>query len=114
MPDLKVNTKHDNSQGLGFTNEVLQLNKWAYEEFFSGAIVDDKTGEFLKYQDLIKRKNLREIWETSLANKICHFTQTIQDIAGTNTMFFITESEILKDRLHNRAYSRITVVYLSQ
>ena len=65
------------------TNQSLQLDEWAYKEYFAGAIIDKKTGESLEYQKLIKRKETRETWFRSLANEIGHLAQEIRNIKGT-------------------------------
>ena len=36
----------------------LQLNEWAYHEFFAGAVIDEDTGKALEYRDLIKSTNI--------------------------------------------------------
>ena len=36
----------------------LQLNEWAYQEFFAGAVINADTEKALEYQDLIKRTNI--------------------------------------------------------
>ena len=42
-------------RGWAQANQNLQLNEWAYKEFFAGVIIDEKTGESLEYQELIKK-----------------------------------------------------------
>ena len=68
------------------------------QEYFAGAIIDDKTGESLEYSDLIKRPELRNMWFASLANGLGRLAQGIRDIKGTDTIFFIPKSEILTTR----------------
>jgi hypothetical protein len=56
---------------------------------FNGAVIDNKTGNMLKYHHLVKNKNTHALWETSFANKIRRLFQGIRHLKGTNTCFFI-------------------------
>ena len=89
----------------------LQLNEWAYQEFFAGAVIDEDIGKALKYRDLIKKDKYRDIWSTSLENELGILVQGIRNVKGTNTIFFIPKSEIPKDRLKDITYGRIVVAY---
>ena len=40
-------------KGYAAATQHLQLDEWAYKEYFAGAIIDDKTGQSLEYRDLI-------------------------------------------------------------
>ena len=51
------------------------------------------------------------MWSTYLANKFGRLAQGIRDILGTDTIFFISKSEIPKDRLREVTYGRIVVAY---
>ena len=53
MPRLKT-TPSVARKGYAAANQHLQLDEWAYKEYFAGAICDDKTGQSLEYRDLIK------------------------------------------------------------
>jgi hypothetical protein len=55
---------------------------------FIGAIIDDVTGNVLKYRHLIKSESHRAIWQHSFANKLGHLFQGISNIKGTDTCFF--------------------------
>ena len=48
----------------------MQINEWAFEDFFAGGIIDKESGKSLEYRDLMKHPDLKEMWERSLANKI--------------------------------------------
>ena len=78
-------------------NLILQLDEWAYNTWFVGVILNEKTGGNLEYRDLIKRPELRERWMSSLANKLGRLSQGICNVKGTNTIYFIPKSEIPQD-----------------
>ena len=88
MPELAVH-KRKLTMGYHCANPNLQLNEWAHEFYFAGAIIDEATGKNMEYRDLIKRPELMETWYTSLANELGRLAQGIRDIKGTNTVFFI-------------------------
>ena len=75
----------------------VQLNEWAYQEFFAGTVIYEDTGKALEYRDLIKKEKYLDTWSTSLANELGRLAQGISDVKGTNTIFFIPKSEIPKD-----------------
>ena len=87
----------------------LQLNEWAYQEFFAGAVIDEDIGKALEYRDLIKKDKYRDIWSTSLENELGRLSQGIRNVKGTNTILFISKSEIPKDRLKDITYGRTVV-----
>ena len=92
-------------------NQNLQLDEWAFKEYFAGAIIDKTTGESLKYRKFIKIPKTREKWFTFLANENWRLAQGIRDIKGTDTIFFIPKYEIPKERLEEVIYARIVVDY---
>ena len=96
MPDLTVKIR--GTRGLDGANMHLQLDEWAYDEYFANAIIDEETGKLLEYQDLVKLEKYRDTWTTSLANELVRLAQGICDVPGTNTIFFIPKSDIPKDR----------------
>ena len=52
IPALTVNSR--GTRGLGVANMHLQLDEWAYDEYFANAIIDEETGKSLEYRDLMK------------------------------------------------------------
>ena len=66
IPALTV--KHIGTRVLGGANMHLQLDEWAYDEYFANAIIDEETGKLLEYQDLLKLENYRYTWTNSLEN----------------------------------------------
>ena len=93
---LMRNSKY--SSGYGNANKNLQMEEWAYKEYFAAAIINASTGEPMKYRDLMKKPDLRELWQRSLANELGRLAQGIRDIKGTNTIYFIPKSDIPHDR----------------
>ncbi len=79
---------------------------------FIGAIIDDITGDILKYCHLIKSDTHCQIWQMSFANKLGHLFQGIRNIKGTDTCFFIRRNQMPS---HKRAnYGRICCNYHPQ
>jgi hypothetical protein len=61
---------------------------------FIGVIIDDVTGNVLKYCHLIKSESHRTIWQHSFANKLGCLFQGIRDIKGTDTCSFIRKQQM--------------------
>ena len=110
VPPLSVEQRKL-TRGYVSANLSLQLDDWAYDAYFVGAILDEKTGDKLEYRDLIKRPELRERWMRSLANELGRLSQGIRDIKGTNTIYFVPKSEIPPNRRRDITYGRIVVAY---
>ena len=69
MPDLTVQ-RSKLARWWGGANLNLQLDEWAFEQNFTGVVIDDTTGEALEYRHLIKNPKYQDVWETSLAKKV--------------------------------------------
>ena len=110
VPRLQI-TPSGARKGYSAANQHLQLDEWAYREYFAGAIIDDKTGQSLEYRDLIKWLESRDTWFKSLANELGRLAQWIRDIKGTDKIFFVPKSEIPQDRWKDTTYGRIVVDY---
>ena len=109
-PDITIKDNRPN-RGLGGANVHLQLIKRVYAQHVAGAVIDNDTGEQLKYRDLIKKDKCRDTWIKSLANELGQLAQGVRDIKGTDTVFFVLKYEIPKDRLKEITYGRIVVAY---
>ena len=59
----------------------------------------------------MKLPKYKDVWSTSLANEFRRLAQGIRNVPGTDTIFFISKSKILKDRLREVTYPRIVVTY---
>ena len=97
--------------GYANANKFLQMDEWAFQQYFAGAIVDEETGQAMEYRDLIKHPKHKNTWEISLANELGRLAQGIREVKGTNTILFLPKSEIPKDRLKEVTYGRIVVAY---
>ena len=56
--------------GYANANKFLQMEEWAFQQYFAGAIIDEETSQALEYRDLIKHPKHKNIWLTSLANEL--------------------------------------------
>ena len=65
----------------------------------------------MEYRDLLKKLDLKELWQRSLVNKLGRLSQGIRDIKGTNTIYFIPKSDIPGDRQKEIIYGRVVVAY---
>jgi hypothetical protein len=54
---------------------------------FIGAIIDNNTGDVLKYQHLMKMGKHNHIWAHGFTNKIGQLFQGIRNVPGTDTCF---------------------------
>ena len=76
----------------------LKLDEWAYDEYFANAIIDEDTGKYLEYRDLVNMEKYHNTWTTSFANELGRLAQGILEVPGINTILFIPKSDIPKDR----------------
>ncbi len=56
------------------------------------AVLDDKTGDLLKYRHLMKHPKYRDVWTKSFGTEIRRLATT------TETIFFIKKDEIPQER----------------
>jgi hypothetical protein len=62
--------------------------------YFIGAIIDDITGDVLKYQLLMKMDKHKQVWAHSFANETGRLFQGIRNVPGIDTCFFIAKSHV--------------------
>ncbi len=69
-------------------------------------IHNNKTGEYLNYQQLIQDPKHRETWERSTANKFGRLAQGLKDgrVTGTNTIHFIHKDKVPNERRKDVTY----------
>jgi hypothetical protein len=82
--------------------------------FLVHTILDEETGKILEYRQLAKQPKYKEEWTKSYANELGRLTQGIQDIPGTNTMFFIPKEEIPPERRKDVTFGKIVTDYHPQ
>jgi hypothetical protein len=59
---------------------------------FIGTIINDDTGDVLKYGHLMKMDKHKQVWAHIFANKIGQLFQGSRNVTGTDTCFFIPKS----------------------
>jgi hypothetical protein len=69
------------------------------------AAIHPVTGKEMQYKDLMKDPDLGPLFEIGLSNELGRICQGIWDIAGTNTVFFVDLTSILKD--HKITYGKL-------
>ena len=76
-------------------------------------IHDADTNEYLNYRQLMRDPKHKDIWARSSANEFGRLTQGLKDgrVKGTNTMRYITKSQIPKDRRKDITYASFTCDY---
>ena len=77
----------------------------------ANAVLDGDSGKLLEYRPLMKYPKYKEVWGTSFGNEVGRFAQgmpgRVSPKKATNTLFFINESEVPRDRLRDITYGRI-------
>ena len=68
---------------------------------YANAVIDNKTGEIMEYQHLLKDPKHRERWQRSFSNKIRRLAMT------TETKKFLVKAEIPQERRCDITYARI-------
>ena len=78
----------------------------------ANAIIDDDIGKELNYLQMIKHPKHQIIWKQSFANELGRFYQGEEvRVEVTETMFFIAQDHVPRDRLKDVSYGRIVVDY---
>jgi hypothetical protein len=72
-------------------------NHWTKTQMTS-SVMHPVTWKEMQYKYLMKDPELGPLFEIGLGNELGRICQGIQDIAGTNTAFFVEFSSIPKDR----------------
>ena len=69
------------------------------------SVLDQETGQILKYHQLIKHPRFKEVWNRFAADKFGRLAQGIDGwIKGTYTIRFIHKHQIPQDRLKDVTY----------
>ena len=69
------------------------------------AVLDDDTGDLLEYRHLIKHPKYKDTWSNSFGKEIRRLATT------TETISFISKTDIPQDRKGDETYGRIVCVY---
>jgi hypothetical protein len=71
----------------------------------ANTVLDQDTGQLLKYHQLLKHPHFKDVWNKSAADEFGRLAQGIGErIKGTDTIGFIHKHEILADRLQEVTY----------
>ena len=72
--------------------------------------MDQKIGDLLEYQHLLKITEYKEGWGKSSENDIGRLAQGMPGrVEGTNTVFFIAKNEIPRERAKDVTYGKFVV-----
>ena len=92
--------------------ELIKSFNLQEQIWFAGAILDPDTGKQLEYRDLIKHNAYQTTWTKSFTKELAQLAQGLKNIQGTNTIFFITHKDVLKNK--TVTYGCIVVDYRPQ
>ena len=74
----------------------------------AGAVLDGETGEMVEYCHLRISPRYRDVWGKSFGNEIIRLAQGMPGrVDGTDTLFFIDEEKIPRDRRNDVTYGRV-------
>jgi hypothetical protein len=79
-------------------------SKWCPLQFLwdlAFAVLNDETGNLLKYYHLIKHPKYKKVWTKSFGSALCRLA------TKTETIFFVQKDDIPDDRSSNETYARI-------
>ena len=86
------------AQAASHTSPLQFLCNFAY------AVLDDNTGDLLKYHHLMKHLKYKDTWTASFSKDIRRLATT------TETIFFMSKHDIPKERQGDVTYGRIVCV----
>jgi hypothetical protein len=69
------------------------------------AVLDNKTGDLLKYHHLMKPPKYKDVWTKSFGTEICRLATT------TETIFFVQKEDIPCDRKGNETHAIIVCTF---
>jgi hypothetical protein len=76
---------------------ALGDNHWS-QQHLANAVIHPDTGKEMEYTALMKDPQLKPLWTQIFGNECGRLFKGIHDIAGTDICFFVTLTDILKDR----------------
>jgi hypothetical protein len=93
------NLSQDDFCGMDTSHMAIALrdNHWS-RQHLANAVIHPITGKEMEYTALMKDPQLQPLWTRGFGNECGRLFQSIRDIAGTDTCFFIKLTNILKDR----------------
>jgi hypothetical protein len=90
---------------------ALGDNHWSWQHL-ANALIHPVTRKEMEYTVLMKDPQLKPLWTRGFGKKCGRLLQGICDIAGTDTCFFVTLTDIPKDR--KITYGKIVCDYKPQ
>ena len=79
------------------------------------AIIDYDTGKQLNYCQMSRHTNYQNIWKRSFANELGRLAQGGGGLVeGKDTVLFVAQDQLPKDRLQDFSYGRIVVDFRPQ
>ena len=108
--------------GMGYmlTPKITSSRKFPKKFFteMAAAVLDGDTGMLIEYRHLTKRPKYKAIWRNNFGNEDGRFAQGMPGMIlkekATNTMFFIMQDEIPRDRQRDVTYAQIVCNYCDQ
>jgi hypothetical protein len=93
-----------------FSNQQAAAHKYPLQFLcdFASAVLDDKTGNLLKYRHLLKHPKYKVIWSKLFGTKIRRLATT------TKTIAFMSKDMIPQNRRKDITYGRIVCDYRSE
>ena len=90
-----------------FTARQAALRKYPLQFLcdLAYAVLDDETGDLLKYRHLMKHPKYKDVWTKSFGTEIRRLA------TSTETIFFVKNEDISNDRKGDKTYARIVSVY---
>jgi hypothetical protein len=76
---------------------ALGDSHWS-RQHLANSVIHPVTGKEMEYAALMKDPQLKPLWTRGFGNECGRLFQGIRDIAGTVTCFFVTLTDIPKDR----------------
>jgi hypothetical protein len=83
---------------------------WSWQHL-ANAVIHPGTRKEMEYTALMRDYQLKPLWTRGFGNECGRLFQGIRDIAGTDTCFFVTLTDIPKDR--KITYGKIVCDYKS-
>jgi hypothetical protein len=93
------NLSQDDFCGMDTAHMAIALgdNHWS-RQHLAIAVIHPVTGKEIEYMALMRDLQLKPLWTRGFGNECGRLFQGVRDIAGTDTCFFVTLTDIPKDR----------------
>ena len=93
-------------------NAASRQYPMAFLAKMAGAVLDGATGELFEYRHLLKNPAYRKVWGGAFGKEVGRLAQGLDGVVkGTDTIDFITKSEVPTDHWKDVTYARIVCNY---